>query len=83
MTSSRLETHRQTILHFLNEGVCNAQEIHKLTNIPLSTIKYNIKKLKETGTLAHRKGNEKKEGHTNRSKDSRSIYSKKSYCKTF
>ena len=55
MTSSRLETHRQTILHFLNEGVCNAQEIHKLTNIPLSTIKYNIKKLKENGNEKKRR----------------------------
>ena len=60
MTSSRLETHYQTILHFLNEGMCNTQEIYKLTNIPLSTIKYNIKKLKEMGTLAHRKRNGRK-----------------------
>ena len=56
MTSSNLETYRQTILHLLNKSVRNAQKIHKLTSISLSTIKYNIKKLKETGTLAHRKG---------------------------
>jgi len=84
MTSSRLETHRQTILHFLNEGVCNAQEIHKLTNIPLSTIKYNIKKLKENGNEKKRRLHQPQQGF------SVNIYSKKSYsvvekfsCKTF
>ena len=54
MTSSDLESQRQTILHFWKKGVRKPQEIHKLTSIPLSTIKYNIKKLNDTGTLSHR-----------------------------
>jgi hypothetical protein len=44
MTSSDLESQRQTILHFWKKGVCKPQEIHKLTSIPLSTIKYNTVK---------------------------------------
>ena len=42
--------------------MCNAQEILTFHSLLL--------KLKETGTLAHRKGDGRKKGYTNRSKDS-------------
>ena len=42
--------------------MCNAQEIHKLTNIPLSTIKYNIKKLKENGNGKKRRLHQPQQG---------------------
>ena len=44
MPTSRQETQRQAILHLWNNGVCEAKEINKRTNIPLSTIYDNIKK---------------------------------------
>ena len=51
MTTSNQETQRQTLLHLWNEGVRNAKEIHRRTNIPLSTIYDNLKKLKNSGTI--------------------------------
>ena len=57
MPHSKQETQRQTILHLWNEGICNGHEIHTHTNIPLSTIYDNIKKLKKTGTVEHKGGN--------------------------
>ena len=50
MPASKQETQRQCILHLWNEGICNGQEINRRTNIPLSTIYDNIKKIKEKGT---------------------------------
>ncbi|CAF4079820.1 unnamed protein product, partial [Rotaria sordida] len=35
-------------------GIRSASLIHRETNIPLSTICYNIDKLKQTGSLKHR-----------------------------
>jgi len=57
MPASKQETQRQCILHLWNEGICDGQEIHRQTNIPLSTIYDNIKKIKEKGTVDHARGN--------------------------
>src|SRR5437763_7887239 len=57
MPTSKQETKRQAILHLWNNGICEAKEINKRTNIPLYTIYDNIKKLKTTGNLDHAKGN--------------------------
>jgi transposase len=37
----------QVILHFWNQGIRSLLEIHKKTNIPIRTIKYNVKKIKD------------------------------------
>ena len=47
MTLSKLESQRQTILYLWNEGIYNGHEINRLTNIPVSTVYDNIKKLKK------------------------------------
>ncbi len=57
MTSNKLNSQRQTLAHFWNNGVRSQKELHRITGIPLSTIKYNIQKLKKTGDVAHRRGN--------------------------
>jgi transposase len=57
MTANKLNSQRQTLVHFWNNGVRSQKELHKITNIPLSTIKYNIQKLKKTGDVAHRRSN--------------------------
>ena len=56
MTTSKQETQRQTLLHLWNEGVRDAKEIHRRTNIPLSTIYDNPKKLKNSGTTQRTHG---------------------------
>ena len=45
------------ILHYWSNGIWSDHFIHRQTKIPLSTVKYNIKKLKETNSLKHRGGN--------------------------
>ena len=45
-----------SILHYWNNGIRPAHFIHSETKIPLSTVKYNIKKLRETKSLKHRGG---------------------------
>ena len=45
-----------SILHYWNNGIRSAHFIHSETKIPLSTVKYNIKKLRETKSLKHRGG---------------------------
>src|SRR5437763_2585702 len=57
MVNSRLEAQRQTILHYWLSGTQSPKEIHQKTNIPIRTIKYNLKKLRDTKTVEHRKGN--------------------------
>jgi len=47
MPTSKQETQRLCILHLWNDGIRNGQEIHRRTNIPLSTIYDNIKKIKK------------------------------------
>jgi transposase len=50
------ETNRQAILQLWNQGVRNAMEIHRRTNISLSTVYDNLKKLKNTGSIQHADG---------------------------
>ena len=57
MLTSKQETQRQALLQLWNNGIRNAMEIHARTNIPLTTIYDNIRKLKKTGTLEHARGN--------------------------
>jgi transposase len=57
MVNAKLEAQRQTILHYWLNGTRSATEIHKKTSIPLRTVERNIKKLKETGTVEHKRGN--------------------------
>ena len=51
MVNSRLEAQRQTILHYWLSGTQSPKEIHQKTNIPLRTIKYDLKKLRDTKPL--------------------------------
>jgi transposase len=48
-------TQAQTIQHLWHNGITNVAEIQRRTNIPRSTIYYNIKKLKKTGSTIHKK----------------------------
>ena len=50
MTENKLNSQRQTLMHFWNNGVRSQTELHKITGIPLLTIKYNIQQLKKTKT---------------------------------
>ena len=56
MSSQNKKTHPEVILHFWNEGIQSPQEIHRKTNIPLRTIKFYIKKIKDTGSIARKEG---------------------------
>src|SRR5579862_5410075 len=53
-STSNLKHHHISILSFWNRGIRSASLLHCETNIPLSTIYYNIDKLKQTGPLKHR-----------------------------
>lgn len=56
MSSPNSKAYLGTLLHFWNNGVRSPRELYLKTGIPLRTIKYNIKKLKETGNVERRKG---------------------------
>lgn len=56
MTVTTSQNQGQVILSFWNQGKHSAQEIHKITNIPLSTIYYNLQKLKSIGSVEQSKG---------------------------
>jgi transposase len=56
MTISKQERQREVLLHLWNEGLRNGKELHERTNIPLSTIYDNIKKLKKSGTTQRASG---------------------------
>ena len=43
-----------SILHYWNTGIRSALIIHRKTKIPLSTNKYNLKKLRESLILKHK-----------------------------
>src|SRR5256885_3675048 len=60
MVNSQLEAQRQTIMYYWLNSTCSAMEIHQKTGIPIRTIRYNLKKLEETGTIEHRRGNGRK-----------------------
>ena len=51
------KTYNETLLTLWNNGKHNAKELHKLTNIPLSTIYRKIKKIKKNCSLEHAGGN--------------------------
>ncbi|GBB92215.1 hypothetical protein RclHR1_19870001 [Rhizophagus clarus] len=57
MVNAKFEAQRKTIKHHWLNGIRTAEEIHKLTRIPLRTVQYNVKKLKETGSVEHKRGN--------------------------
>ena len=48
------KTKRAAILHFWNNGERSPTTIALLTKIPISTVKYNIAKIKEQGTIEDR-----------------------------
>ena len=54
---TNLSNSQISILHYWNNGIRSAKFIHSETKIPLSTVKYNIKKLREIKSLKHRGGN--------------------------
>jgi transposase len=56
-SSSDLKKHHISILYYWNKGIRSARVIHRKTNIPRSTIYYNINKLKQTNSLKHQGGN--------------------------
>jgi len=68
MSSIEKKAQRQTLLHFWNDGAKSAKELHILTKIPLSTIYYNIEKLKKK---------QNKTGDVSRSTSHRSVHSKR------
>jgi hypothetical protein len=47
MSASKKKLQRKTLLYLWSEGVHNARELHACTNIPLSTVYDNMKKLKK------------------------------------
>jgi len=60
MSQSGKETQRQTILYYWEKGIREAPKIQSLTKIPIRTIYYNLKKIKEKGDVKHRGGNGRK-----------------------
>ena len=56
MDLSTKQQQRQAICLLWNRGIHSAREIKRRTNIGLSTIYYNLKKLEETGGVAQKKG---------------------------
>ena len=48
------KTRRSAVLHFWNNGHRSAADIARLTKIPLSTVKYNLLKIKKQGTVEDR-----------------------------
>ena len=50
------QSHRR-ILQLWENGERSPLKIHRITKLSLSTIKYNTRKLRETGSLCHRHGN--------------------------
>ncbi len=51
---SSLNTRRSTILHYWNHGHRSPATIANITKIPIRTVKYNIAKIKEQGTIEDR-----------------------------
>ena len=57
MSVEEKKRQRKILLHLWDEGVRNAKKIYTLTKFPLSTIYYNLKKFKKTGSNEHSGGN--------------------------
>ncbi|CAF4026114.1 unnamed protein product, partial [Rotaria sp. Silwood1] len=53
-STSNLKNHHISVLYYWNKGIRFSSLIHRETNIPLSTIYYNIDNLKQAGSLKHR-----------------------------
>lgn len=51
---SSLKTKRSTILHYWNNGYRSPTTIARMAKIPLGTVKYNIIKIKDQGTIEDR-----------------------------
>ena len=47
MSQSINERQRQVILHYWEKRICEAPKIQSLTKIPMRTIYYNLKKIRE------------------------------------
>jgi transposase len=56
MEISQKQCQREVIYHYWNQGIHAARVIQQKTGIGLSTIYYNLKKLKKTGSVAQKKG---------------------------
>ena len=52
--SNSLKTRRLAILHFWNNGHRSPTTISRITKTPLRTVKYNIMKIKQQGTIEYR-----------------------------
>jgi len=52
--SNSMKTRRSAILHFWNSGQRSPTAISRITKIPLRTVKYNITKIKQQGTIEDR-----------------------------
>ncbi|CAF3560412.1 unnamed protein product [Rotaria socialis] len=57
---NNLKSHKISVLHYWNLGLRSTRKIHRDTKIPLSTISYQLKKLRTQGSLKHRQGNGRK-----------------------
>ncbi|CAM2715560.1 unnamed protein product [Rotaria socialis] len=51
---STMKTKRSTILHYWNNGHRSPATIARITKIPIRTVKYNIVKIKNQGTIEDR-----------------------------
>ena len=52
--SNLLKTRRSAIFHFWNNGHQSPDAISRITKTPLRTVKYNIRKIKQQGTIEDR-----------------------------
>jgi hypothetical protein len=57
MSLSVRELKKQNLLSHWNSGIRSVPKLSRLTNLPVSTVRYNVKKLEEIGTTKHRGGN--------------------------
>jgi transposase len=51
------ERRKEILLHYWKNGVRSVPKLCRLTKLPASTIRYNVKKIEETGSIGHRGGN--------------------------
>lgn len=58
--ANQLKPHHISVLHYWNMRIHSARKIHQETKIPLSTISYQLKKLRTQGSLDYRPGNARK-----------------------
>ena len=54
---NQLSLQCSVILHYRKQGYRSTADIARLSKIPLCTVYYNIEKIKEQGTVEHRRGN--------------------------